>query len=143
MRNSLQDAFAALRKGYAVVDGNKKKWKGWLLNDPDRYEIKPDLIFKANDTIKAVGDVKYKTKSREEDRYQVISHALSLKCEKAILIYPASDNVVAGLRRLGRIGPSEFEITLYEYGIPLESDLESAEKSLSSDLLALCGLDVG
>ena len=140
VRNSLQEAFSTHKEGYAVVDGNKKRWKGWLLNDPERFEIRPDLIFKSGSTIKAVGDVKYKQKSKEEDRYQVISHALSFRCDKAIFVYPASDKVAPGLRRLGRIGPSEFEITLYEYGIPLDGDLALQERVMSAGLMDLCSV---
>ncbi len=74
-----------------------------------------------------VGDAKYRPKSDEDNRYQVISHALSMQCRSLLLIYPASDKIKMGLTRLGKVGPAQFEITLFEYGMPLDSDLELSE----------------
>jgi 5-methylcytosine-specific restriction enzyme subunit McrC len=138
IRNSINHEFRAAGVGVVALDGNKRKWSGKLFKDSPTYEVKPDLIFKSANEIRAIGDVKYKIKAREEDRYQIISHALSFRCKNAVLIYPASTAVALGLRRVGAIGPANFEITLFEYGIPLDEDLEQAERSMAHALGSLC-----
>jgi len=77
----------------------------------------------------AIGDVKYKEKTKEADRYQVIAHALSVKCNKAVLVYPATQGVEKGLVRIGSIGPNSSEIELFEYGFDLNGEPRTPRKS--------------
>lgn len=116
----------------ATVDGNIRRHQRSLFTDNKRYQIKPDLIVKDKRGVLVIGDVKYKMKPKEEDRYQIITHSLSYQVKRAILIYPKpSAQMSGGLKRLGAIGSPE-SIDVYEYYFDLEGDLEIEENNLRS-----------
>lgn len=122
----------------ATVDGNLKRHKKHLFSDNKKYEVKPDLIIKDCRGIQMIGDVKYKIRPKEEDRYQLISHSLSYQVHKAILIYPKQPTQKeVGLISLGKIGPTRFTLEVYEYYFDLSSELASEETRLKSALANL------
>ena len=88
--------------------------------------------------IMMIGDVKYKIKPQETDRYQIVTHALSYQVNRAILIYPKKFNSArSGVHRLGIIGPSSNEIEIFEYYFDLSGDLEQEELLLKASVGAL------
>ena len=117
----------------AIRDGNNAQWSKPLLRDSSKYKAKPDLVFsEENGETNAIGDVKYKGKQAESDRYQIISHAFAYGARRALLIYPATNKNPSGLTRLGAIGPKGADVTLYELFIPLEGSLPEEEKAFST-----------
>ncbi|MBE0471866.1 MAG: restriction endonuclease [Methyloprofundus sp.] len=123
-----------------ILDGNKEGRKK-LYNQPSigKGDAKPDIILKAGiNNTKIIADAKYKTKSKDTDRYQVISHALSYNAKIAVLILPKEENYTGNrLIKLGSVG-IEPEINVYEYYYDLSSyDLMKEERRLSYELLDL------
>lgn len=115
-----------------ILDGNKEGRKKFY-NQPShgKGDAKPDIIIKQNNEYKIIADAKYKTSSKESDRYQVISHALSYGAKIAILFLPKDRATCSALVKLGGVG-NEFEIHVYEYFFDLEShDLAMEELKLS------------
>jgi 5-methylcytosine-specific restriction enzyme subunit McrC len=113
-----------------VLDGNKEGKKN-LYNQPSlaKGEAKPDIILKQDDEYKLIADAKYKVKTKDTDRYQVISHALSYNAKIAVLILPKDEDYIGdALVALGSIG-DEYKIEVYEYYFDLSSDNLIGEES--------------
>jgi 5-methylcytosine-specific restriction enzyme subunit McrC len=122
------------------VDGNQKRHQRPLFADNSVYKTKPDLIFRGTKGTGLIGDAKYKPKASEEDRYQIISHALSHKTARAILIYPRSNSTSKqGLFRLGMTGDGLSKVEVYEYYFDLAGDLDVEEQALRGVVAALLG----
>jgi 5-methylcytosine-specific restriction enzyme subunit McrC len=123
--------------GISVLDGNNEGMKA-LFSDNEKYKAKPDFIFSSNNDVKIIADAKYKKKSTESDRYQLISHSLSYGAEIAVIILPRGNRDISGLDKLGLIGDEHRSISLYNYYYDLNSkDLSSEEESLSNAMLSL------
>ena len=121
----------------ATVDGNKKRHQLPLFVDNNKYKTKPDLIVKDQRGTLMIGDAKYKKKPSEEDRYQIISHALAYGVNKAILIYPLPPRGEhSGLKRLGNIGHHN-SIEVYEFYFDLSGDLSASDQQLKTAFAAL------
>lgn len=122
-----------------ILDGNKEGRKKFY-NQPStgKGDAKPDIILKSGSNTKIIADAKYKTKSKDTDRYQVISHALSYNAKIAVLILPKDENYTGNrLIKLGGVG-IEHEINVYEYYYDLSSyDLMKEERRLSYELLEI------
>lgn len=133
----LRESQDLLGSDVMILDGNKEG-KRYFFKDTKKYEAKPDIIVRHDSEFKLIADAKYKKKSSETDRYQIISHALSYGVNKAVLIMPLSDQQNPGLVRLGEVG-HQFGVEVYEYYINLESDdLEDEELTYIQDIKDLC-----
>lgn len=137
--NSIRLNRSLFPENTAILDGNKEGQKKFY-NQPSIGEgyAKPDIILKLGKRYEVIADAKYKTSSKEADRYQVISHALSYGAEVAVLILPRDENRTGdSLVKLGGVG-TQFEIEVYEYFYDLASgDLINEEIKLSETLLSL------
>ncbi len=121
----------------ATVDGNILRHQKYLFSDNKRYRIKPDLLIKDSRGVQIVGDVKYKVKPKEEDRYQIISHSFSYQVPRAVLIYPKLPlQRESGLQRLGFIGENK-ALEIFEYYFDLGNDLDCEERSLRNAIASL------
>ena len=121
-----------------TVDGNKKRHQRPLFFDNMKYTTKPDFIVKSGERVVLIGDAKYKVKPKEEDRYQIIAHALSYGVNKAVLVYPRrGGEAPRGLVRLGSTGSIEKPIEIFEMYFDLEGELELEEQQLR---LTIAGL---
>ncbi|MDP2153848.1 MAG: hypothetical protein Q8J66_09345 [Methylotenera sp.] len=121
--NSVRSHRSLLPENTLVLDGNKEG-KKCLYNQPSiaKGEAKPDIILKEGDQYKLIVDAKYKVKTKDTDRYQVVTHALSYNAKTAVLILPKDDGYSGNsLLELGTVG-SEYGITVYEYYFDLASD---------------------
>lgn len=132
IRNILREACLGL--AIKVKDGNSKSGQKNLFDDNSSFKVKPDFILSSNSIPLLVGDVKYKKKPLEEDRYQIISHALSYQSKKAVLVYPAPAEGKKGLVRLGKIGDA---IEVYEYYFDLAAQSHTEESNFTRALLEL------
>lgn len=122
-----------------AVDGNRRPHMQPLFSDKRQPPAKPDFIFKDSRGVVMIGDAKYKTSPREEDRYQVISHALAYDVKRAVIVYPKqNDGPTTGLHRLGLVGPQQRGIELYNYFFDLNDDLANQEELLKTTILELC-----
>lgn len=127
VRNVLKEAPLILEDGLSVLDGNSEA-KDWLFGDTKVHEAKPDIVVKRDAEVRLIGDVKYKPKLSEHDRYQVISHALSYGARRSFIVMPAETTKDEGMERIGRVGSAASGIDLYVYRINLEADDLSAEE---------------
>lgn len=138
--NLSKKAAAIANPQLLVLDGNLEGKKS-LFEDSDRFDAKPDVIFVDGSRNVLIMDAKYKNKTSEDDRYQLITHTLSYGANTAIHVLPGSASA-NGLEYVGRIGSSH-HIDVYKFLIDMESDdIVSAENDfvscISSKLQELC-----
>lgn len=138
IRNILGEAKPTSGVRFVVLDGNIQRHQKPLFADNKKYPVKPDLIMRVGKDITMIGDVKYKMKPEEVDRYQIISHALSFGVTRAVLVYPRqSPHAPHGLTRLGKVGVSGSNVVIFEYYYDLAGNLLEEEKKLQEAVLAL------
>jgi 5-methylcytosine-specific restriction endonuclease McrBC regulatory subunit McrC len=134
VRNTLRQGLR--EDGISIVDGNIHRHQGSLFRDTKKFPIKPDIIFRRDKAVRAIGEVKYKPKIDDSDRYQVISHAVALGSPIGIWISPALSNEEAGLEYVGLIsGGTKF----YHYRLNISSGLKEACGSMVKKLFDLIG----
>lgn len=136
--NSLRKNKDLLSLSISVLDGNNEGRKK-LYNQPSyaKGDAKPDMIIQIDNIPVAIADAKYKNKSKDSDRYQVISHALSYNCKVAVLVLPKDkDYKGEQLVKLGDIGVG-YIIEVYEYYFDLSSGELELEEKLFSEALGL------
>jgi 5-methylcytosine-specific restriction enzyme subunit McrC len=131
IRRLLQDSPALRAKGVPVLDGNTEG-SSKLFVDNSKFIAKPDLVVGGLEAARAVGDVKYKPKLAESDRYQLIAHALAYGVKRSFIVTPAIDGAKSGATYVGRIGTNE-GIEVYRYSLDLESpDIVTDEANFQS-----------
>jgi 5-methylcytosine-specific restriction enzyme subunit McrC len=135
VRNILKRLASQLRPELRVLDGNSQ-FESYLFSDSRSIRIKPDIIIRRDRNNLLLGDVKYKPKLSETDRYQIISHALSLSAPKAVLIMPSFAGESSGLIRRGRVG-DESGVEVFEYCLQLDEALEHNEKKFATEILTM------
>jgi len=137
--NSLRQNRKKFPEDTSILDGNAEGRKKFY-NQPSfgTGDAKPDIILKESGKVNIIADAKYKTKSKDTDRYQAISHALSYDSKIAVLILPKDEGYSGdNLRKLGGVG-TDYSIDVYEYYFELSSDdLESEECKLAENLMSL------
>jgi 5-methylcytosine-specific restriction enzyme subunit McrC len=117
----------------AVLDGNKHQ--GRLFEDNKTYPTKPDLIFRrGKKNVIALGEVKYKPKIKEADRYQIISHVTAAKSPLGILFSPANEGESQRLDRIGRLATGA---QFYHYRVDIRGDIKAAQQQMVQDVSAL------
>lgn len=123
-------ALALRAQGIAVLDGNKHN--GRLFEDNRTYPTQPDIIFRRNKSdIIALGEVKYKPKIKEADRYQIISHVTAAKAPVGILFTPANEGEGQRIERLGRLSTGAI---FYHYRVNIQSDIHAAASQMVRDI---------
>lgn len=127
VRNTLREGFR--NKRFSVLDGNKPIHQQRLFRDNVRFPIKPDALIKRGKETLAIGEVKYKTKIEEGDRYQVISHVLASGAPIGVWISPALSEATAGLEYVGAVAT---HAKFYHYRFNISSDLEASKKDMIS-----------
>lgn len=117
------------------TDGKKKFFNAQSVVTGD---AKPDVIIKKGNSTLLIADAKYKSKTKDTDRYQIISHAVSFDCANTVLISPRPDNHKgAKMRKIGDVGDA-LKINVYEYFIDLSNpELEDEESELARSLFGL------
>lgn len=134
VRNLLRLSAPQLRPELRILNGNDVC--SYLFRDSKSIRIKPDIIIQKEREMLIVSDVKYKPKLSETDRYQIITHALSMSASKAVLIVPSFLGGPSGLIRRGRVGRDP-GIELFEYHLRVDDALEVHEKAFSAEILAM------
>jgi len=117
----------------AVLDGNLSQNYCPLFNDTKQFPTKPDLIFRRRKQTIAIGEVKYKPKIEESDRYQVISHVMAAGSKLGIWISP-SINEVSGMQYIGAINTGA---KFYHYKINIAANLKDSQESMVKAIAAL------
>ena len=114
----------------AVLDGNKHQ--GRLFEDSNAYPTKSDLIFRrSKNELIALGEVKYKPRLKEADRYQIISHVTAAKAPIGILFTPANDGESQRLERVGRLATGA---QIYHYRMNIGGKLTDSQARMISDV---------
>lgn len=117
----------------AVLNGNKHQ--GRLFEDNKTYPTKSDLIFRrSKKDIIGLGEVKYKPKLKEVDRYQIISHVTAAKAPLGILFSPANEGESQRLERIGRL-PTGAQF--YHYRVNIQGDIAAAQAQMIREVLAV------
>jgi len=120
----------------AVLDGNKHH--GRLFEDNRTYPTKSDLIFRhGKKNIIGLGEVKYKPKIKEIDRYQIISHVTAVKAPLGILFSPANGGESQKLERLGRLSTGA---QFYHYRVNIQGDIRKAQAQMINEVGALLSI---
>ena len=134
MRKTLAEALRG--QNIQVIDGNNHQ--GYLFQDTGRYKTKTDIVFRGNkkDVI-GLGEVKYKPKLKEADRYQIISHVTAANAPIGILFIPANEQESQGPERLGRLATGA---QFFSYRVNIQEDIETAQATMTRDVLALLQL---
>lgn len=108
-----------------VFDGNNEA-RSTLFFDNSKFDAKPDIVIGPLGSVLALGDVKYKTKLSEADRYQLIAHALSYNTNKAFFVTPLNDKSESVESYIGKIGTIE----VHHYKMDLDAlDIDEMEAS--------------
>lgn len=133
--NFIRNTFRApLREeSISVLDGNIPRNQSPLFLDNRRFPIKPDLIFKRGKTVLGIGEVKYKPRIDETDRYQVISHVVAIGAPIGVWISPAT-NDNAGLEYIGSVGTGA---KFYHYRLDMGGNFAMNRSNMVSEVSAL------
>ncbi len=131
VRNYIRQALIPSK--ISVLDGNITKHKNPLFLDNKSFPIKPDLIFRKDKKTIALGEVKYKPKIDEADRYQVISHVVASGAPIGIWISPAT-NGDAGLEYIGEIATGA---KFYHYKLDITGDIAVASTAMTNEISKL------
>lgn len=116
-----------------ILDGNLHL--GYLFEDNHLYKTKSDIIFKSGNKIFGLGEVKYKPKLKEADRYQIISHTTAANSSIGILFTPAVGNQAQGPEYIGRL--SSTKAKFYHYRVDIRDNIEEAQKQLNIEVYDL------
>ncbi|MCK5778786.1 MAG: hypothetical protein KAH11_08345 [Rhodospirillales bacterium] len=113
-----------------VLDGNRHQ--GNLFEDSKVYPTKSDLIFRhGKKSVIGLGEVKYKPRIKETDRYQIISHVTAAKSPLGILFSPTNEGESQRLDRIGRLATgAEF----YHYRVNIRGDIKDAQEQMVKDI---------
>lgn len=134
VRNTLKVSAKKDHPGMSVRNGNAEG-KSYLFHDSRTAEIKPDVVVVRGGVPCLVLDVKYKPKTTEADRYQIISHATAMGVPIAVSVLPANDDHT-GLIRRGQVH-NDTGVEVFEYYMPLENNLAEHETRMAADILGL------
>ena len=81
-----------------------------------------------------MGEVKYKPKIDESDRYQVLSHVLAAQCNLGVWISPSADGAQGGMEYVGSVSNG---VKFYHYRIDISGELEAASVKMVNAVSAL------
>ncbi|CVI17434.1 hypothetical protein AGR1A_Cc40225 [Agrobacterium fabacearum CFBP 5771] len=118
----------------AVLDGNKSNHHRPLFLDNKTYPIQPDLIFRQKKVVLGLGEVKYKEKLDEHDRYQLISHTVASQAKVGVWISPTPPGGKSGLSYVGKIST---EAKFYHYQIDVSGNLDLSANDLVEKVASL------
>ena len=118
-RQVLRQAKRLKAENVPVSDGNKEG-RSTLFSDNIKYDAKPDLVIGSTGNVMALGEVKYKTKLAEDDRYQLIAHASAYGVRRAFFVTPTGERDLSGPLYIGKVGTAA-PIEIYHYYIDLEN----------------------
>jgi 5-methylcytosine-specific restriction endonuclease McrBC regulatory subunit McrC len=119
--------------GITVLDGNKHQ--GRLFEDNRTYPTKSDIIFRrGKKELIGLGEVKYKPRLKEIDRYQIISHVTAAKSPVGILFSPANEGESQRMERIGRLATGA---QFYHYRIDIQRDIIAAQTKMIEDVRAI------
>ncbi|WP_270669508.1 MULTISPECIES: McrC family protein [unclassified Aeromonas] len=133
--NTAREYKSVIGEDILILDGNDEG-KKQLLDPPGTAtgKAQPDIIVKDQHGTVLIADAKYKPSSKESDRYQIISHALSFSCKTAALILPSKAGQTY-IEKLGSIG-SPNTIDVYEIFIDLSAENLPHEQEKLVQLIA-------
>jgi 5-methylcytosine-specific restriction enzyme subunit McrC len=116
-----------------VLDGNKHQ--GRLFEDNKIPPTKSDLIFRrSKKEVIGIGEVKYKPKIKEADRYQIISHVTAAKAPVGVLFSPTNGGESQRLERIGRLSTGA---QFYHYRINIQGDIRAAQAKMIREVHAI------
>ncbi|HEX8191950.1 MAG TPA: hypothetical protein VF552_03540 [Allosphingosinicella sp.] len=128
LRSGLRDA------GLGVADGNVPRNQVRLFQDNRQFPVKPDLIFRRQRMNIAAGEVKYKPRIEEADRYQLISHAAALGVTTAIWFSPAGSPAEAGMQYVGSLSTGT---RFHHYKLDIGPGIRAASDSMVGAVVRL------
>jgi 5-methylcytosine-specific restriction endonuclease McrBC regulatory subunit McrC len=130
VRNSLRNYLQT--QSISVFDGNAPRHQLPLFQDSRRFPVKPDLIFREGRTVLGLGEVKYKPRIEEADRYQLISHVIAHKAPVGIWFSPVVGRE-RGMSYVGTTGGARF----YHYRFDLAAELAAEKDTMFTEVSRL------
>lgn len=131
VRKFLKQEFSAT--SFLIQDGNQPEVTRQLFVNNSKHVVKPDLVVSNSKRAVAVGDVKYKPRVSEGDRYQVLTHAKAFGVHLAFVVRPDA-SLPTSVRFRGTVG-NESPIRYVELVLFIGSDDHAAEERKLADLV--------
>lgn len=129
IREVLRGSAVLRKRGFVVEDGNMEARRP-LFIDNLTYDAKPDFVIGPRGNVKLIGDAKYKNRLAENDRYQLISHAVAYGADNAFFVVPLNENQASGPLKVGTIG-TKSPVSVHQYKFDLDCiNLEEEERRL-------------
>ena len=88
--------------GVEVLNGNTDGSRP-LFDNSSAPKATPDIVVRRGAECPLIGEVKYKSLEKREDRYQVLAYGLSYRARNVVLVLPADSAASAGLASIGEI----------------------------------------
>lgn len=104
-----------------VLNGNIDRLDGALFVDNTEFRIKPDLVFQDGKRVLGIGEVKYKPKLDDDDRYQLISYVVATGAPIGVWISPAPESNKSSLEYIGKISTGA---QLFHYRLDIAGELD-------------------
>lgn len=128
IRRSLMQRMSEM--GVKVLDGNPSKNHFPLFSDCHTYPVKSDLIFRCDAQTVGIGEVKYKPRIEEADRYQLISHVMAHGAPVGLWVSP----VLGDQSSLDYVGGLKSGEKFYHYRISISGNLDEAVNLMSTSV---------
>ena len=110
--------------GIEVLNGNTDGSRP-LFDSSSAPKATPDIVVRRGAEFPLIGEVKYKSLEKREDRYQVLAYGLSYRARNVVLILPADSAASAGLASIGEID----NLRVHRYRFDLSATDLAAEEA--------------
>ena len=110
--------------GVEVLNGNTDGSRP-LFDNSSAPKATPDIVVRRGAECPLIGEVKYKSLEKREDRYQVLAYGLSYRARDVVLVLPADSAASAGLASVGEIN----SLRVHRYRFDLSATDLAAEEA--------------
>ena len=110
--------------GVEVLNGNTDGSRP-LFDNSSAPKATPDIVVRRGADFPLIGEVKYKSLEKREDRYQVLAYGISYRARNVVLVLPADSAASAGLASIGEID----SLRVHRYRFDLSATDLAAEEA--------------
>ena len=129
----IRHVMATRLTGVEVLNGNTKGRRP-LFDDRGEPEATPDVVVRRGTEYPLIGEVKYKSLEKRDDRYQVLAYGFSYRARDVVLVLPADSAEAAGLVSVGEVNG----LRVHRYRFDLAAtDLDASEEQFAAALRTL------
>ena len=120
----VRHVMATQLNGVEVLNGNTDGSRP-LFDNSSAPKATPDIVVRRGPAYPLIGEVKYKSQDKREDRYQVLAYGLSYRARNVVLVLPADSAASAGLASVGEID----SLRVHRYRFDLSATNLAAEEA--------------